>query len=129
MGKYDDILHLPRHVSEKRLPMCRADRAAQFSPFAALSGYDDTIQEAGRLTRSSMELGEDGIALVEEKLQQLARQQRPYGEFTWFVVDSKKSGGDYVSAGGYVKKIDTYDRRILLEDGTAIPLDSICYIE
>lgn len=127
--KYDDIIYLPHHVSEKRLPMARGDRAAQFSPFAALTGYDDTIQEAGRLTDSSRELGEDGIAWVDEKLRQLAQQQRPYGEFTWFSPDSKKAGGSYVTVGGYVKKIDTYARTVLLEDGTAIPLDSICHIE
>lgn len=129
MGKYDDMLHLPHHVSEKRLPMSRIDRAAQFSPFAALTGYDDTIQEAGRLTHASIELGEDGVALVDEKLQQLARQEKSYGTFTWFSPDNRKAGGSYVTAAGCVKKIDAYTRTVLLEDGTVIPLDSICHIE
>ena len=81
--RYDDIIHLSRPVSKKRSPMSNFDRAAQFSPFAALTGYDDTIQEAGRLTHGSIELGEDGVALVDEKLRQLARQEKSYGTFTF----------------------------------------------
>lgn len=127
-GKYDDIIHLPHHVSEKRAPMSMKDRGAQFSPFAALTGYDAAVQEAGRLTEVQMELGEDGVALLDAQLRQLAAQHRPPATITWFCPDSRKAGGSYQCSAGHVLKIDTYSRTVVLEEGPVIPLDSICFI-
>lgn len=128
-GKYKDIIHLPHHVSEKRAPMSMVDRGAQFSPFAALTGYDATVQEAGRLTDAGIELGEDGAAQLDEQLRWLASQYRPLATITWFQPDSRKTGGSFQSSAGHVLKIDTYARTVTMEEGNVIPLDSICYIE
>lgn len=128
-GKYEDIIHLPHHVSEKRAPMSMVDRGAQFSPFAALTGYDATVQEAGRLTDAGIELGEDGAAQLDEQLRWLASQHRPLATITWFQPDSRKAGGSFQSSAGHVLKIDTYARTVTMEAGNVIPLDSICYIE
>lgn len=127
--KYEDIIHMPHHVSEKRAPMSMIDRGAQFSPFAALTGYDATVREAGRLTDSSMELGEDGVLQLDEQLRILAAQHRPQAAITWFCPDSRKAGGSYQSCIGHVLKIDTYARTVTMEEGIVIPLDSICHIE
>lgn len=128
-GKYEDIIHLPHYVSEKRAPMSMVDRGAQFSPFAALTGYDATVQEAGRLTDAGIELGEDGAAQLDEQLRWLASQHRPLAAVTWFQPDSRKAGGSFQSSVGHVLKIDSYERTLTMEEGNVIPLDSICSIE
>lgn len=127
--KYEDIVNLPHHVSAKRAPMSMVDRGAQFSPFAALTGYDATVAEAGRLTDAGVVLAEDSICQIDEQLRMLASQQRPLAAITWFCPDSKKDGGSYQNSVGHVLKIDTYNRTLTMEDGTVIPLDSICHIE
>ena len=98
-GKYDAILHLPHHVSKKHPPMPMADRAAQFAPFAALTGYDAAIRENARLT-----------------------QER-------FRPDERKSGGVYETVSGIVKQIDSIARRIRLLDGTDIPMDDVLTLD
>lgn len=128
-GKYDDIIDLPHHVSQKRAPMSMVDRGAQFSPFAALTGYDATVQEAGRLTDAGMVLAEDSICLLDAQLRELASQDRPLVTIRWFCPDSRKDGGSYQNAVGHLRKIDTYSRTVTMEEGTVIPLDSICHIE
>lgn len=125
--RYDDMIGLPHHVSGKRPRMSMAGRAAQFSPFAALTGYDAAIREAARLTDRKIELSEDSRAALDRKQQFLRENlaQCPAVEVTYFVPDSRKEGGAYVTAAGRVKKLDEHRRRMIFTDGTEIPLDEI----
>ena len=125
--KYDDILYLPHPVSRRRSRMSNYDRAAQISPFAALTGFDATIEEAGRLTDRRIELDEAEKELLNEKLQEILEHidAQPQVTITHFVYDQRKAGGAYISTTGRVKKIDTYSRAILFTDGTAIPVSEI----
>lgn len=127
MSNYDDIIHLPHHVSPKRAPMTIGDRAAQFAPFAALTGFEATIQETGRLTDERIELEEGGKALLNEKLQIIAEvvHSRPLVSFTCFRSDARKAGGAYVKITGRVKKIDDSARTVILMDGTEISMEDI----
>ena len=128
---YDDIIHLSRPVSKKRSPMSNFDRAAQFSPFAALTGYDAVIAETGRLTDTRIELDEGGKALLDEKLQTIREHlaQQPKVKLTVFCPDSRKSGGAYDTITGNVKKIDPVARILVLTGGEVIPVDRIYGIE
>lgn len=127
MGKYDDIMHLPHHVSPTRAQMPMRDRAAQFSPFAALTGYDETILETARRTEERVSLDENALAILDMKFQLIAEhlQERPEVVFTYFVPDEKKDGGAYVEVTGTVKKVDTLEREIVLNSGLRIPMDEI----
>lgn len=129
--QYDDIINLPHHVSATRPRMSMIDRAAQFSPFAALTGYDAAIKETGRLTDQRIELSEDSRAVLDRKQQLLVDNlaDRPEVSVTYFVPDERKAGGTYVTVTGRVKKIDDYQRLLLLTDGTKIPLDEILDME
>ena len=127
MGDYDDIIHLPHHVSEKHPRMSSIDRAAQFSPFAALTGYDAVIQETGRLTDSRVELAEYSQDVLDKKqqiLMELAKEQ-PQVTVTFFLPDDRKLGGSYATRTGKLKKLDTYRRVMVMTDGTEIPLHEI----
>ena len=126
-SKYDDIIHLPHPVSRNHPQMSLANRAAQFSPFAALTGHDDAIQETARLTAEFLELEEDRKAQLDEQLRLIMENlaQKPEVEITYYQPDERKSGGAYVTVQGKVKKVDEYNRRILLTDGTALPLDTL----
>jgi len=126
-GKYDDILHLPRPEPRRHLRMSASDRAAQFSPFAALTGFDRTISEAGRLTDAQVELQEDARTLLDQKQQLLLElsQKTPELTVTYFTPDSRKDGGSYPVKSGFLKEIDPVKRVLCLTDGTRIPLDSI----
>lgn len=130
-SKYDDIIHLSRPVSPKRSPMSNYDRAAQFSPFAALTGYDAVIDETVRLTDTQIELDEGGKALLDEKLQllRLHLQEKPLAAFRVFSPDSRKTGGAYETVRGRVKKLDPVTRCVVLLDGRVIPVDRIYGIE
>lgn len=125
--KYDDIIHLSRPDSGRRAKMSDYDRAAQFSPFAALTGFDAAIAETGRLTDSRIELDEGGKQLLDEQMQKVLEviQTQPKVCITWFCYDERKAGGTYVSATGHVKKIDFYNGKILLTDGRIIPLGEV----
>lgn len=125
--KYDDILNLPRPVSRRRSRMSDYDRAAQFSPFAALTGFDATIEEAGRLTDRRVELDEAEKELLNEKLQEILEviHTQPQVTVTHFVYDQRKAGGAYISTTGRVKKIDGFCHAILLTDGRTIPISEI----
>ena len=127
MEKYREIIGLPHHVSKTRPQMPMSDRAAQFAPFAALTGYESAIKETGRLTDERIELDEEALAALDRKYQLLieALDDAPEVTITYFHPDERKAGGQYVSATGTVKKVDTFGRRILLQDGTRIPLDSV----
>ena len=127
---YDDILHLPHHVSEKHPPMSRLDRAAQFSPFAALTGYEAAVEETARLTDRRIELDEGEKGAIDQRLMLLQERLPEPMEvtITYFIPDKKKAGGVYVSVSGTVKKIDDYECAVVLSDGTSIPVDDICHI-
>ena len=129
--QYDDIIDLPHHVSVTRPRMSMIDRAAQFSPFAALTGYDAAIKETGRLTDRRIELTEDSRAALDRKQQLLVDNlaDHPEVSVTYFVPDERKSGGAYITVTGSVKKVDDYRRLLILTDGTKIPLDEILDME
>lgn len=125
--KYDDIINLPHHVSKKHPQMSLLNRAAQFSPFAALTGHEDAINETARLTDSFIELDEDRKRRLDEQLQ-LIRENvtlKPECEITYFKPDEKKEGGSYVTIQGNIKKIDEYSRQIVFTDGTALLIEHI----
>ena len=126
-NRYDEIMGLPHHVSKTRPQMPMSDRAAQFAPFAALTGYDSAIKETGRLTDERIALDEEALTALDRKYQLLieALDDAPEVTIIYFQPDERKAGGQYVSATGTVKKVDTFGRRILLQDGTRIPLDSV----
>ena len=128
MGAYDDIINLPHPTSARHPRMSMADRAAQFSPFAALVGHGAAIQETARLTDRKIELTEEEKAVLDEKLGLL---DAAGGEavFTWFLPDERKDGGTYVTAAGRIKKLDRLERRVILTDGTVIPVEDILEIE
>ena len=128
---YDDIIHLPRHVSTKHPHMSLIDRAAQFSPFAALTGHGDAINETARLTGKRVELDENMKDVLSNKLQIIADRMKENPEIviTYFQSDEKKDGGAYVTAEGIVKKIDGYERIVTMADKTEIPMDDIICIE
>ena len=129
--KYADIINMPHHTSPNRPRMSDIDRAAQFSPFAALTGYDSTVAEAGRLTSKKCEISEDVKTILNEKMQMIRDylDDKPFISVTYFVPDKKKSGGAYVTVSGVVKEISEYDRAIILTDKTSIPIEQICEIE
>ena len=129
--QYDDIIDLPHHVSATRPRMSMIDRAAQFSPFAALTGYDAAIKETGRLTDRRIELTEDSRATLDRKQQLLLDNlaDHPEVSVTYFVPDERKAGGAYITVTGNVKKVDDYQRLLILTDGTKIPLDEILDME
>ncbi len=126
-GRYDDILGLPRPVSRTRTPMAREARAAQFAPFAALTGYGDEIEETGRLTERRIELDEDRKTELDAGLRELSARlkERPAARITYFLPDPLKEGGAYVTAEGNVKRIDPLERTVAFTDGTVIPIDDI----
>lgn len=129
--KYDDIIHLPHHVSARHPQMSLMDRAAQFSPFAALTGYDSAIKETERLTEEWGELDESRKAMLDERLQ-IIRENfagKPEIIFTYFQPDEKKSGGAYLTVTGKVKKINEYEHQIIMEDGTVLPIENLFSIE
>ena len=130
-GKYDEIMGLPHHVSKTRPQMPMSDRAAQFAPFAALTGYDAAIKETGRLTDERIELDEEALTALDMKYQLLmeALDEAPEVTITYFQPDERKAGGKYVSAVGAVKKIDDFERRITMRDGTRIPTDDVLSID
>lgn len=131
MDGYEDILNLPHHVSKTRPQMSMLDRAAQFSPFAALTGYDDAIKETGRLTDEKIEMDEDRKAALDMKQANLIEMidEQPEISITYFLPDTKKSGGAYVTVTGNLKRFDEYERLLILTDGKKIPMDDITDIE
>lgn len=125
--KYDDILYLPHPTSKNHPRMSLMDRAAQFSPFAALTGYEAAVKETARLTDRRIELDEYEKAELDGKLQRLKEPLANEEEvtITYFVPDEKKEGGSYATVIGYVKTVDDYKRQVILKDGSRIPLDEI----
>ena len=130
-GAYDDIIDLPHHVSTTQPHMTAIGRAAQFSPFAALTGYDSAIKETARLTDERVELSEYMKDALSYRLQIIAERIKEHPEIviTYFQPDSKKNGGAYVTAVSSAKKIDKYERIVFMTDGTAIPIEEIIGID
>lgn len=128
---YDDIIDLPHPVSARHPQMPLSDRAAQFSPFAALSGYEDAVREEARLTGRRIEPSEEEKALLDAQLAALAEKaaDRPQVAVTWFVPDALKEGGEYVTTAGAFKRLDEAGHCILLEDGCRVPVEDILQIE
>ena len=126
-GPYDDIINLPHPTSTKHPWMPMSDRAAIFSPFAALTGHAAAIQETARLTDQRMELDEDTKAMLDLKQLILADRiaERPEISVVWFRPDARKEGGQYVTTVGQLKKVDDIARILQLADGTTIPLDEV----
>ena len=129
-GKYDDILHLPHPTSAKHPRMPISERAAIFSPFAALTGHAGAIAETARLTERKMELDEDTKAELDRRQAVLLEhiKAQPEVTITWFQPDERKEGGAYLTTAGRLKKIDQVERRLFLLDGTKIPLDDVAWI-
>lgn len=128
---YDDIINLPHHVSTTRPQMSMKDRAAQFSPFAALTGYDAAVRETARLTDERVELDEAALSILNMKFQVLLDRLGEKNEvsITFFQPDEKKSGGEYVRITGTVKKLDEFKRQIIMADGKKILMDDILDME
>ncbi len=128
---YEDIIHLPHHVSATRPQMSMLDRAAQFSPFSALTGYDAAIQETGRLTHEKLELDEDVKASLDRKHERLMERidAQPPLSITYFLPDDRKAGGSYVTVTGNLKRFDPAKRLLILTDGRKIPMDDIADME
>lgn len=130
-NRYDEIINLPHHVSKTRPQMPMSDRAAQFAPFAALTGYDSAIRETGRLTDEKIELDEEALTALDMRYQLLTDALEAYPEvtITFFQSDERKDGGAYQTVTGTVMKIDTFERLITMRDGTKIPMDDVLSME
>lgn len=128
---YDDIIDLPHHVSPTRPQMPMSDRAAQFSPFAALVGYDAAIRETGRLTDAKVEMEDDALNDLDEKFQVLMDhlKEKPEIKITYFRADERKVGGAYLQVSGVVRKTSEFERKLILDDGIEIKLDDIVDLE
>lgn len=126
MNRYQDIIHLPHHVSAKRARMSDYDRAAQFSPFAALVGYEEAIDETGRLTQQRIVLTESAKEEINAVLQQLVTGHDTTTQIqcTWFCPDQRKDGGAYLTENSFVHSVDLYRKVLLLED-REVPLEDI----
>ena len=127
---YEDIINMPHHVSERHPQMSIEGRAAQFAPFAALTGYSDAVRETARLTEKRIEIDEGLKLKLNDKLQKIIKNinTNPKITFTYFVYDDKKEGGKYVNKTGCVKKIDIGKECIILTDKTKIPINEIINI-
>lgn len=127
MSMYKDMLDMPRHISGTRAKMPLRDRAAQFSPFSAVVGHETAVKEAARYTDRRRELDEMEKAIIDEKLREIETRlpDGPEVEIIYFVQDELKAGGEYVSVVGSVKKLNGYEREILMMDGTVIAIDEI----
>lgn len=125
MGRYDDIITLERPVSKVHPRMSVMDRAAQFSAFAALSGYEDAIDETGRITENYTDLDEGEKEILNEQLLRIKENiaSHPMTTCTYFEPDVKKEGGAYRTYSGRVRKIDEYEKKLVFEDGTEIWID------
>lgn len=128
MGKYDDMINMPR-PEPVRARMDELSRAAQFAPFAALTGYDEAVGETARLVDEKIELSEDERAYLDEQTKKIREIPEREIAVTYFIADKRKSGGAYLTARGFVKKIDEIERVLVLTSGEEIPLDDIFDID
>ena len=130
MLRDQELLEMERPVPARHAPMRRCDRAAQFAPFAALSGFDETVQEAGRLTQAQIELAENEREALNDALVRLAARlpEQPEVRLTYFQPDAKKSGGTYRTILTRVRRLDANAQVLVLTDGTRIPFDALLSI-
>lgn len=130
MLRDQELLEMERPVSARHAPMRRCDRAAQFAPFAALSGFDETVQEAARLTQAQIELAENEREALNDALVRLAARlpEQPEVRLTYFQPDAKKSGGTYRTILTRVRRLDANAQVLVLTDGTRIPFDALLSI-
>ena len=130
MSRYDDIIHLPHHVSKTRKPMPMINRAAQFAPFAALTGHDEAIAETARQTALRRILSSDEQEILSKRLAYAISHigKRSNLTFTYFIPDTQKEGGRYVSTTGILRAYDDFEKRIVLEDGTVVLVETIVSI-
>ena len=130
-NKYDDMIYLPNPTPTCKPRMSLHDRAAQFSPFAALTGYEDAVEETARLTDTRLELSEDMKTILNEKMQMIVDNldSEPIVTITYFVPDKKKEGGVYVDVTGIVKEINEYERCIVMTDKKKVPIEQVRAIE
>lgn len=129
--KYDDIINLPHHVSSTRPHMSIEERAAQFSPFAALTGHEDAIKETARQTEWEIILDENELEILDEKLKAILsdKSDNKNIKVVYYVPDENKNGGKYVECSGRVKKMDEYRHVLVMEDGTEINVGRIADIQ
>ena len=127
---YDDIIRLPHHVSQNHPQMSMHDRAAQFAPFAALTGYEAAVGETARLTAERRELSPQEAEELDRRLAALIARlpDRPEVTVEYFVPDERKAGGAYVTVTGKVRHISVPEKTMVMENGTVIPLDDVCQI-
>lgn len=129
-GKYDGIMGLPHHVSAKHRHMSMTERAAQFSPFAALNGYEDAVSETARLTDGRLDLDEYERDAIDRKLREIMESDEDLPvTLTYFRPDAKKSGGAYLTLSGKVSDIDEVGRVVIMESGARIPVTDILVID
>lgn len=128
---YDDIIHLPHHVSKRHPQMSLYNRAAQFAPFAALTGYEEAIIETARLTAPKVDMMEDNQQLLDRKLALLSHSliEQPTVSITYFQPDKKKTGGQYLTITGVIKCIRDSERIIRMADGKRVSIDTIISID
>lgn len=128
---YADIINLPHHELTTRQRMPIINRAASFSPFAALTGYDDAVKETARLTDQRLELDEGAKEILNDKLRIAVEKadQEPEIKVTYFLPDKKKDGGAYITIKAVIKRIDEYERLVVFTDKSTIPIDDIYEIE
>ncbi len=131
LHNYDDIIDLPHHVSPNRRRMSNLERGAQFSPFAALTGYEAAVEEAARSTDGKKELTEEMKALIDAKIQAISEHPdaEPQVTITYFKPDERKEGGAYIRVTGAVKELDRIGKTIVLTGNTRIPMEQIREIE
>lgn len=133
--KYDDIIFLPHHQSEKHPHMDLYDRAAQFSPFAALTGFDAAIEETGRITDFRVELDEDEKAILDIRFREIRESltkcqgEKTLVALTYFQADALKEGGAYLTVTGRIKKLYEDTRQIVFEDGMRVFMDEVVGLE
>lgn len=129
-SKYKNLIGEPHHVSPYRPRMRNGDRAAQFAPFAALSGFGNAIDETARLTDRKIELDEGEKEELDRVLMRLAGKikEQPAVTVTYFIPDERKAGGKYITADKLLKKIDTVHRQMIFTDGTAVNADDVLFL-
>lgn len=128
---YEDIINLPHYDPQNHPRMDRSKRIAQFAPFAALTGYEEQVKEAGRLTMEKIEISEELRNTINNKLQTIMMKikSKPKVTITYFVQDKRKRGGTYITITGNVKKIDQIEKQIIMTDNKKISMNNVLKIE
>ena len=129
--RYDDMIHLPHHQSTKRAHMSLHDRAAQFAPFAALTGHEAAIEETARLTEDEITLDDTALADINDRLYEISQHLSEQWKVsvTYFRPDAKKQGGAYLTDVGTIRKINEIEQFIIMDSGICIKMEQIIRIE